>query len=67
MEAIGQIRSLTGKQAYVSGLSALVTDLKAICEKEEPIYVTIAVCCALAAMDGSVQFVFKTASIGDQD
>jgi predicted RND superfamily exporter protein len=50
MEAIHQIRSLTGKQAYVSGLSALVTDLKAICEKEEPIYVTIAVCCALAAM-----------------
>ena len=50
IEAVTQIRSLADKQCYVSGLSALVTDLKALCEKEEPIYVTIAVLCALAAM-----------------
>jgi predicted RND superfamily exporter protein len=50
MEAVKQIRNLTTKQVYVSGMSALVTDLKAICEKEEPIYVTIAIACACAAM-----------------
>ena len=48
--AVQQIRTLADKQCYVSGLSALVTDLKALCEKEEPIYVTIAVLCALGAM-----------------
>jgi len=50
MEAVTQIRSLANKQCFVSGMSALVTDLKAMCEKEEPIYVTIAVLCALGAM-----------------
>ena len=35
----------------MSGLSALVTDLKALCEREEPVYVGIAVLCALAAME----------------
>ncbi len=50
MEAVTEIRSVTGDQCFVSGLSAMVTDLKALCEKEEPIYVGIAVLCALAAM-----------------
>ena len=50
MEAVRQIRSIAGKQCFVSGLSALVTDLKDLCEKEEPIYVGLAVACALAAM-----------------
>lgn len=50
MDAIREIRSITGKQCFVCGLSALVTDLKDLCEKEEPIYVGIAVVLALAAM-----------------
>ena len=50
MEAVTEIRSVTGDQCFVSGLSAMVTDLKALCEREEPIYVGIAVICALAAM-----------------
>lgn len=50
IEAIGAIRQLCGKQAFVSGISALVTDLKDLAEREEPIYVGIAVACALGAM-----------------
>jgi predicted RND superfamily exporter protein len=50
MDTIKEIRSIAGKQCFVSGMSALVTDLKDLCEKEEPIYVTIAVILACAAM-----------------
>ena len=50
MDAIREIRALSGKQVFVSGMSALVTDLKDLCEKEEPIYVGLAVICALVAM-----------------
>ena len=50
MEAISEIRNIAGKQCFVSGMSAMVTDLKDLCEKEEPIYVGIAVALACAAM-----------------
>ncbi len=50
MDAIREIRSVAGKQCFVTGMSAMVTDLKDLCEKEEPIYVGIAVVLALAAM-----------------
>ncbi len=50
MDAIREIRSITGEKCFVCGLSALVTDLKDLCEREEPIYVGIAVLLALAAM-----------------
>ncbi len=68
MDAIREIRSVAGKQCFVSGMSALVTDLKDLCEQEEPIYVGLAVLCACIAMmiflDGwLVPFVFL-ASIG---
>lgn len=68
MDAIREIRSVCGKQCYVSGMSALVTDLKDLCEREEPIYVGIAVALACAAMllfldNWLVPFVFL-ASIG---
>lgn len=68
MDAVREIRSIAGKQCFVSGMSALVTDLKDLCEKEEPIYVAIAVLLACVAMmiflDGwLVPFVFL-ASIG---
>lgn len=63
MEAVREIWQVAGNQCFVAGLSALVTDLKALCEKEEPIYVGIAVALACAAMlillDGwLVPFVF---------
>ena len=68
MDAIREIRAIAGKQVFVSGMSALVTDLKDLCEQEEPIYVAIAVVLACVAMmlllDGwLVPFVFL-ASIG---
>ncbi len=68
MEAIKEIRSVCNKDCFVSGMSALVTDLKALCEKEEPVYVGIAVVLAALSMmiflDGwLVPFVFL-ASIG---
>ena len=50
MDAIREIRQIVGKQCFVSGMSALVTDLKDLCEREEPIYVGIAVALALLAM-----------------
>ena len=50
MDAIREIRSLAGKQCFVTGMSALVTDLKDLCEREEPIYVALAVACACLAM-----------------
>ena len=63
MDAIREVRKVAGKQCFVSGMSTLVTDLKDLCEREEPIYVTIAVLLALVAMviflDGwLVPFVF---------
>ena len=50
MDAIREVRSVAGKQCFVTGMSAMVTDLKDLCEREEPIYVAIAVVLALAAM-----------------
>ncbi|MBC8529910.1 MMPL family transporter [Christensenellaceae bacterium NSJ-44] len=50
MQAIASIRALAGKQCFVSGMSAMVTDLKDLCEREEPIYVGLAVLLACAAM-----------------
>lgn len=43
MEAITQIRKLAGKQCFLSGMSAIVTDTKELAEKETPMYVLIAV------------------------
>ena len=43
MEAIGKIRKLCGKQCFLSGMSAIVTDTKELSERETPIYVLIAV------------------------
>lgn len=43
MDAIEAIRSLAGKQCFVSGMSAIVTDTKKLAESEVAIYVLIAV------------------------
>lgn len=43
MDAITEIRRLAGKQCFISGMSAIVTDTKELAESETPIYVVIAV------------------------
>ena len=43
MEAIEELRALAGKQCFISGMSAVVTDTKNLSNKETPIYVCIAV------------------------
>ena len=63
MDAIREIRAAADSRCFVSGMSALVTDLKDLCEAEEPTYVDLAVIFACAAMvlllDGwLVPFVF---------
>ncbi|MDE5853800.1 MAG: MMPL family transporter, partial [Ruminococcus sp.] len=50
MDAICEIRKLADKQCFVSGMSAMVTDMKNLCEQEEPIYVAIAVVFSTVAM-----------------
>lgn len=50
MEAIGKIRKLAGKQCFLSGMSAIVTDTKNLAEKETPLYVLIAVVLAVIVL-----------------
>ena len=68
MDAIHEIRSVTGRQCYLSSMSAVVTDIKDLSEKETPIYVLIAViltCIVLSVfMDCWVLPIFFMLSIG---
>ena len=50
LDAVATIRSKAEGQVFVSGMSALVADLKILCEREEIIYVAIAVVLAILAM-----------------
>lgn len=52
MNAVSEIRKIGGKQCFVSGMTAFVEDLKELAEKEEPVYVAIAVvlCCIVLAV-----------------
>ena len=50
MDAFQEIRRVCGAQCFVSGMTAMVLDLKEVTEQEEPIYVAIAVVLALAVM-----------------
>ena len=50
MDAIAEIRSLAGKQCFLSGMSAVVTDTKNLAEKETPVYVLIAVILAVLVL-----------------
>lgn len=68
MQAIHDVKKVCGKNTYVTGMSALVTELKELCEAEEATYVGIAVALAVIAMlifmdSFLVPFVF-IASIG---
>lgn len=50
MDAIAEIRELAGKQCFLSGMSAVVTDTKNLAEKETPVYVLIAVILAVIVL-----------------
>lgn len=68
ISAVGEIREIAGDSVYVTGMSALVKDLKDLCEQEEPHYVALAVLCAVIVMmlllDSWVIPVIFLASIG---
>ncbi len=50
MDAISKIREITNEHCFVSGMSAMVCDLRDLAEREEAIYVGIAVILAVAVM-----------------
>lgn len=68
MDAIEEIRNLAGKQCFLSGMSAVVTDTKILSEKETPLYVGLAVLLALIVlsitMDSFLIPIFFLLSIG---
>lgn len=43
LDAVDQIRNISSQEVMVSGMSAFVDDLKTIAQREEPIYVLVAV------------------------
>lgn len=68
MDAVKEIRRLADGQCFVSGMSAVITDIKDLSDKEVPIYVLIAVILAIVVlsltMDSAVVPVFFLLSIG---
>ncbi len=68
MDAIEEIRKISNKQCFLSGMSAVVVDTKKLSEKETPIYVLIAVILSsiilAITMDSIMIPVFFLASIG---
>ncbi len=50
MDAINEVKAVCGRKCYVTGMSALVSELKDLCEVEEATYVGIAVTLAIIAM-----------------
>ena len=68
MDAITQLRNLTQKQCYISGISAIVTDTKVLVEQEMFIYVCIAALVSIVVlsllMDSYLISIFFMLSIG---
>ena len=68
IEAISQLRKLADHQCFISGMSAVVTDTKALAEQETPVYVGLAVVlCSIVlglTMDSFLIPVFFLLSIG---
>ena len=50
IKTVQEIRKIASGRAFVAGMSAMVVDLKELCEKEEILYVVMAVVCALVVM-----------------
>ena len=68
MDAIEEIRKISNKQCFMSGMSAIVTDTKNLAMKETPVYVGIAVLLAVIVlsltMDSYLIPLFFLLSIG---
>ena len=68
MDAIEEIRALADDKCFVSGMSAVVTDIKNLSNKETPVYVLIAVLLSslvlALTMDSFLAPVFFLLSIG---
>lgn len=68
MQAVTEIRRLSDQQCFLSGMSAIVTDTKELCDAETPIYVLIAVLLSVlvlsVTMDSYVIPLFFLLSIG---
>ena len=58
MEAIEAIRKAAGKQCFLSGMSAIVTDTKNLAEKETVLYVLIAVALAVLVLGITMESFF---------
>jgi predicted RND superfamily exporter protein len=50
MQTIKNIKTLLSKNAFISGVSAIVEDTKELTDKEAPIYIVLAIVVALVAM-----------------
>lgn len=50
MEAVTQMREITGKQAFISGMSGVVTDIKNLALAEMPIYIAVAAILSLLVL-----------------
>lgn len=50
MEAVEQIRAISNEQCFLSGMSAVVTDIRDLSDKEVPIYVVLAVILSLVVL-----------------
>lgn len=68
MDAVKEIRKLAQGQCFVSGMSAVITDIKDLTDREVPVYVLIAVILAIIVlsltMDSAVVPFFFLLSIG---
>lgn len=50
LQAVGDVKKLLERQCFLSGISAITRDTKNLTESEMPVYVSLAVALALAAM-----------------
>ena len=60
LDAVKEIRKLSGKQCFLSGMSAVVEDTKELSEKETPIYVLIAVLLSTLVLAVTMESAFVT-------
>lgn len=50
MQAVEEIRAISDKQCFLSGMSAVVTDIRDLSDKEVPVYVILAVVLSLIVL-----------------
>ncbi|MEG0873643.1 MAG: MMPL family transporter, partial [Clostridia bacterium] len=50
LNAVEEIRNITGKQAFLSGMASIIKDTKDISDKETPLYIIVAVVLTLIVL-----------------